>query len=71
MDTALQMPLLLPLQYCPTEGVYQVRLCKDGQWKTVMVDDSLPCFSSKELVFSKVRIVRWLLEAAKSFKPVH
>ena len=38
-----------------SEGVYQVRLCKNGRWIIVTIDDLFPCTSSNNLVFSQAR----------------
>ncbi len=46
--------ILITRDYSHTVGAYQVRLCKDGVWTTMVIDDSLPVFRNKQLVFSKV-----------------
>ena len=37
------------------EGAYQIRLCRNGKWKVVLVDDLFPCGAKGELVYSQVR----------------
>lgn len=35
------------------EGVYLVRLCHNGLWKTVLIDDCFPCTVYKQLAFTQ------------------
>ncbi|CAG7822174.1 unnamed protein product, partial [Allacma fusca] len=45
---------LILTQEVDPAGVYILRLCKDGVWKTVIVDDLLPCDEFNCPVFAQV-----------------
>ncbi|CAF3878990.1 unnamed protein product [Rotaria sp. Silwood2] len=37
------------------EGVYLVRICHNGLWKTIIVDDYFPCTKHNQLVFTQAK----------------
>ena len=44
--------ILVTKEFCP-EGCYLVRLCHNGEWKIVMIDDLFPCDENGYLLYSK------------------
>lgn len=48
----LLQKIIITKEFCP-QGCYQVRLCHNGDWQTVIIDDLFPCDMNGCLVYSQ------------------
>lgn len=60
-------------KYYNEEGVYRVRLCKNGEWQSVTVDDYFPCYVNGLPIFSHSRDENelWILILEKAYAKIH
>lgn len=60
------------VQQVNERGVYTVRLCITGQWRTIVIDDFFPCYTAGGPIFTRNHGAQlWCLLLEKTFAKVH
>jgi len=63
---------LFATQKCNEEGLYRIRICKNGSWHEVIVDDYFPCQEKGGPIFSRASGNElWVLLLEKAYAKVH
>ena len=63
--------LFISKEYNP-KGIYKIRLCKNGEWVVVTVDDYIPCFYKGGPIFSRASGDElWVLLLEKAYAKLH
>ncbi|CAG9329557.1 unnamed protein product [Blepharisma stoltei] len=53
-------------------GIYRIKLCKNGEWVTVTIDDYFPCFPMGQPIFSRANGNElWVLILEKAYAKLH
>ena len=53
-------------------GIYKIRLCKNGEWIVVTVDDYIPCYYNGGPMFSRsTGRELWVLLLEKAYAKLH
>jgi Calpain family cysteine protease len=54
------------------QGIYMVRICKNGEWQNVILDDYFPCFPNGGPIFSRSNGNElWVLLLEKAYAKIH
>ena len=54
------------------EGIYRVKICKNGYWQLVTIDDFFPCYPKGQPLFSKGESNElWVLILEKAYAKLH
>lgn len=63
---------LYPTNQYNEEGTYRVKICKNGEWQEVVVDDYFPCFPNGSPIFSRGHGNElWVLLLEKAYAKLH
>ena len=54
------------------EGIYHLRICKNGEWQDVIIDDYIPCYPNGGPIFSRNHgNEMWVMLLEKAYAKVH
>ena len=53
-------------------GIYKIRLCKNGEWVVVTIDDYIPCYYNAGPIFSRSNGDElWVMLLEKAYAKLH
>jgi calpain-15 len=76
LATLAEVPLLIERLFLTKthnkEGVYRVKLCKNGEWSIITVDDYIPCIPDSGPIFAKTSPNElWVSILEKAYAKLH
>lgn len=54
------------------EGIYRIKLCKNGEWHLITIDDYIPCYFNGGPMFSRANGEElWVMLLEKAYAKMH